>query len=114
MPLIVSTEDFSHGTLLHIQGEMDLATAHDLESHLNRHLDQGDGVIVDLSEVSYLDMSGVRVFERFATIFREKNRSLVIATPSQIVQLVFKIINFHDVPIAKNRDEALALLRRAD
>jgi len=114
MSLAYSSENLPRGVLLHIRGEVDLASARDLEDQLLHHLDQGHDVIADFSDVSYFDMSGVHVFERCSGIFREKHRALVIVDASPVVQKVFRIIGFSAVSVAMNKEEALALLRGID
>lgn len=114
MPLTFSSEDLSLCVLLHVRGEVDLGTAQDLRDLLDHHLNQRHNVIVDLSEVTYFDMSGVHVLEQLGRIFRERNHFLVVVSISPTVQLVFDIIRFDEVPVARTKDEALDLLRGTD
>jgi anti-sigma B factor antagonist len=44
-----------------IRGELDLATAPDLEAALMERLDAGQDVVVDLRELAFLDSTGLRV-----------------------------------------------------
>ena len=43
------------------RGELDIATAPDLEAALNERLDAGQDVVVDLRELAFLDSTGLRV-----------------------------------------------------
>src|SRR5262245_2987030 len=48
-------------TVVVIRGELDLATAPELERVIGEHLDAGDDVVVDLRELAFMDSSGLRV-----------------------------------------------------
>jgi len=48
-------------TVVLIRGELDLATAPDLERVIGERLDAGDDVVVDLRELAFMDSSGLRV-----------------------------------------------------
>ena len=49
---------FAHLTL---RGELDLATAPELEQLVNERLDAGQPVVVDLRRLQFMDSSGIRV-----------------------------------------------------
>jgi len=46
---------------LTLRGELDLATAPELEQLVNEHLDAGQEVVVDLRSLEFMDSSGIRV-----------------------------------------------------
>src|SRR5919107_788099 len=46
---------------LSFRGELDLATAPDLEQLVNQSLDAGRDVVVDLRDLEFMDSSGIRV-----------------------------------------------------
>src|SRR3954453_17058687 len=47
--------------LLTLSGELDLATAPELEQLVNERLDAGQEVVVDLRGLEFMDSSGIRV-----------------------------------------------------
>ena len=57
----ISTEDRDGGTHLTLHGELDLATAPELEQLVNERLDDGQEVVVDLRGLEFMDSSGIRV-----------------------------------------------------
>ena len=58
--LVVTRFDSSTAACLSAAGEIDLASAPILASHLQRAIDDGDGVVaVDLGDVTFIDSSGV-------------------------------------------------------
>jgi anti-anti-sigma factor len=60
----------THWWALHVSGELDIATAPDLEARLGRALAQhhGAGIVLDLSAVTFLDCAGLR------PVIRARNR----------------------------------------
>lgn len=57
----ISTTERDGTVIVLLRGELDLATAPDLEELLNEHLDAGQAVLVDLRELQFMDSSGLRV-----------------------------------------------------
>ena len=47
--------------VLHVRGELDMATAEELRVALDRALSDDPTVVVDLGDVPFIDLSGVRV-----------------------------------------------------
>ena len=57
----ISISDRDGRAVVVIRGELDLATAPDLEAALTERLDAGQDVVVDLRELAFLDSTGLRV-----------------------------------------------------
>ena len=57
----ISTSDRDGRAVVVIRGELDLATAPDLEAALPERLDAGQDVVVDLRELEFMDSTGLRV-----------------------------------------------------
>jgi anti-sigma B factor antagonist len=57
----ISTSDCDGRSVVVIRGELDLATAPDLEAALTERLDAGQDVVVDLRELAFMDSTGLRV-----------------------------------------------------
>jgi anti-sigma B factor antagonist len=57
----IAAEDREGRTHLTLRGELDLATAPELEGLVNERLDAGQEVVVDLRELQFMDSSGIRV-----------------------------------------------------
>ena len=66
-----------------VAGELDMPHAHDLEEALDGF--SGDGlrnVFVDMSEVDFVDSSGLRVLERAHARLAAEGTALVVSSPS--------------------------------
>jgi anti-sigma B factor antagonist len=57
----ISTSDLDGRAVVVVRGELDLATAPDLEGGVVGRLDAGQHVVVDLRELDFMDSSGLRV-----------------------------------------------------
>jgi anti-sigma B factor antagonist len=57
----ISTSDRDGRAVVVIRGELDLATAPDLEAAIKSRLDDGQDVVVDLRELEFMDSTGLRV-----------------------------------------------------
>jgi anti-anti-sigma factor len=57
----ISTSEHGGRVVVFIRGELDLATAPELENVVTDALDAGHDVVVDLRELEFMDSSGLRV-----------------------------------------------------
>jgi len=64
-----------------VRGELDLATAPELEELLDEHLAAGREVLVDLRGLSFMDSSGVRVLVAGHTLAGRSGTRLVLVRP---------------------------------
>lgn len=92
-------------------GEVDLATAPILRAELERLADPARHVILDLSDVVYCDMSGVRVLEDHDKLCRDRGCLLVTVIPPGVVRRVVEIVEGTKVlRVADSREQARVLL----
>ena len=57
----ISISDRDGRAVVVIRGELDLATAPDLDAAIKSRLDDGQDVVVDLRELEFMDSTGLRV-----------------------------------------------------
>jgi anti-sigma B factor antagonist len=57
----IAAQERGGGVELTLRGELDLATAPELEQLVNERIDAGDEVVVDLRALEFMDSSGIRV-----------------------------------------------------
>ena len=81
-----------------IRGEHDLSTVSELSKTLARAiaLDDAD-LVVDLSEVDFMDASGVGVFVRTRAFLEARSRSLSVQSPSPAVRRLFDACGLADL-----------------
>jgi len=104
-------EDIPSGSILHVRGELDLSSAPSLRAELVRLLDRGRSVIVDCSELQYLDMAGVHVLEDCHQRAAHRGQRLVLVGSVPLVHKILAIIRLNErMPVVDAIGEALELL----
>jgi anti-anti-sigma factor len=72
----------------------------------------GQRVVVDMSDIDWLDSSGVSWFLSSHKKFKQAGGRLVLHSPSPMVHDIFKVLHLHKIlQIAPNLPAAEALLR---
>jgi anti-sigma B factor antagonist len=80
--------------VLRLSGELDLATDEDLLSAFRSASDDASEVILDLSELEFIDSTGIRAF---VTIAREVSpRGVVLRSPRRAVRKVIDLTRLED------------------
>ena len=81
-----------------VTGEIDLATATELRQRLNSVVAAGTGDIdLDLSDVTFLDSSGLVVLLAARQALHDKHHRLTVRNPSKRVLRVFELSGVLDV-----------------
>jgi anti-anti-sigma factor len=87
----------SGDTILVVRGDVDMATASVLWESVEQVLSNSERVIVDLSDVDFLDSSGLSVFVRAHRRLREAGGALVLRSPNPRVRRVVEITGLGQV-----------------
>jgi anti-sigma B factor antagonist len=77
----ISTSEQGGRTVVLVQGELDLATAPQLEEVVTERLAAGDEVVLDLRELAFMDSTGLRVLVRAHASVADERRFLVVRPP---------------------------------
>jgi anti-anti-sigma factor len=99
-----------------IVGEMDVSNASGVEDRLTAAVPNSAlGMVLDLSELRFVDSSGVELFFRLGERLEDRRQRLAVALPEgALVKRVFEIVRFSEkVPLAGSVEEAETLLRTA-
>ena len=99
-----------------LRGELDLTGAPRIEEHVQSALLHSEGAFVlDLSELSFMDSSGVNALLRARSLLGRERRELVVVCPPGPVRRVLEVIGVIDMlaPFA-SRDEAASALIPVD
>jgi len=85
-----------------LRGEHDLATVSALSGALARSIAANEAdLVVDLSDVQFMDASTVGVIVRARRFLEERSRSLALRAPSASAQLVLSICDLTDLVAAE-------------
>ena len=89
----------SDGTVtVTLRGELDLASVGALQERLTAvEQDAPSLIVLDLSDLSFIDSSGLRVLLLADGRAREDDRELVLTHSSDAVQRVFEMTGTHDL-----------------
>ena len=100
--LKVETRNGGRDVLLAVQGEVDMATAPDLDTALERVLARdGGSLIVDLRDVSFLDSTGLALLVRHDRNAATGGRHLIVVKgPPHVQQLFAQNSEPHTLPLA--------------
>jgi anti-sigma B factor antagonist len=102
-------------TLVAVSGEVTFSNAAQLRRALDAALADSDRLVVDLTEVVFIDSSGLSTLLRASIDARERGgRMRVVRTPDQM-QSVFKFKGVERLlDLVPSRELALAVVRRGD
>ena len=88
----------SGSSVLHLEGELDLSVAEELEQQLLHALRRADErLCVDLSEVTYIDSSSVRALLRAAAIAHDRGKRVQVTSASGISRRVIELAGVEDI-----------------
>jgi anti-anti-sigma factor len=94
-----------------LTGEVDLSNAADLERTITEAVpNSARGLVLDLSALSYVDSSGIRLLLSLAGSLRWRGQELILAVPEgSSCRRVFTLAGIGDsVPLEPNTDTAVA------
>ncbi|WP_159944182.1 MULTISPECIES: STAS domain-containing protein [unclassified Nocardiopsis] len=97
----LSTRVESRSVIVAIEGELDIATADDLQQHIQSAIkDHGPWLILDLSGLDFMDSSGLNVIINAYRTVRELGGSLALAALNERVTKVVRLVGLHrQVPV---------------
>jgi anti-sigma B factor antagonist len=98
-----------HGVILTVCGEIDLATAPQLDAKLTDLVDNGAGsVVVDLTPVGFMDSTGLTVLLAGRQRARARGRSIELVCPEGPVLRVLRMTGVEKVvPVYSSLAEAV-------
>ncbi|MGI8779271.1 MAG: STAS domain-containing protein [Solirubrobacteraceae bacterium] len=99
-----------------VRGELDMATAPELEEALDRAVGASVGAFVlDLCDVSFLDSSAINLLMRTRALLGREDRTLVVVCPPGSVRRVFALTGIEELfALFGSRDEAARALVPVD
>jgi len=98
----VNTSD--EATVIHVRGEIDMATAGRLRDVIEPHMGPEQTIILDLSEVEFMDSSCLNVLLQARGQLTENGGSLILRNPSRAAHRVLTIGGATDLLEADARD----------
>ena len=90
-------EQTGEATVIHVGGEIDIATCERLRDALEPHLGPRQSVILDLSGVEFIDSSGLHVLEQARGTLTADGGSLVLRNPSKAAHRLLTVVQTEDL-----------------
>jgi anti-anti-sigma factor len=88
---------------IEVQGELDLVVSGEFEAAVNRAVERGQDVLVDLSACEFIDVSGLEVFLRGAQRLRARGRELLLSGAQDQVERLLSIMDYRSLAVAPTR-----------
>ncbi len=100
------------GTVIAVRGEVDLFTAPDLKAAIGAAVSEGRvRVVVDLSETSFLDSSGLGVLVGALQRLRDRDGALSVVNVDPSIARTFTITGLDQIlAVRETREDAIAAL----
>jgi anti-sigma B factor antagonist len=92
-PFDVRLDDLGRVVVVHVQGEVDAATAPRLGEAINRLLARKRRIVLDLRDVDFMDLHGLAVMMRATRKARADGGSFAIARPAQCVRRLVELVH---------------------
>ena len=105
-------EDSPMAAIVHVRGDVDLLTAPEFRTcvHTTASRDTSTGgMIVDLSELEYIDASGFLALEEGRQLCWQHSRELVLVAPPPHVERILEMLKLTELLPVLNSVEALAV-----
>jgi anti-anti-sigma factor len=105
-------EDSRLAAIVHVQGDIDLLTAHEFRECMRRTATSNTHngyVIVDMSKLEYIDGGGLRVLAEGHELCQQHSRELMLLAPSPHIERILAIVNLTDRLPVLNSVEALSV-----
>jgi anti-sigma B factor antagonist len=98
MGLTIDTEQSPDGSLIRVQGEVDLYSSPELRKVILKTIPSAEGdLAIDLSGVTYIDSSGVATLVEGLRSARKNGTGFALVTPSAAVMQVLELARLDSV-----------------
>lgn len=92
--------------IVRARGEVDISSAEILRRCIERAFRRGEPVVVDLSEVTYLDGSGFRILEAMTAQAAGQARKFWVV-PGPRVRRLLSLLRLRTIPVVETLEDAL-------
>jgi anti-anti-sigma factor len=106
--LVITDRRLGRCVVMGVRGEVDIATVQQFECGGRCLLaDGGELLVVDLSETTFMDLSGVRATERLARAASDVGGDVVVVAAASAVARVFELAAHSWLAVTRDLDTAL-------
>ena len=106
--LVLTQRQLRGCAVMFVRGEIDIATVEQLERTATRLLESADGrLVLDLSETTFMDLSGVRATERLSRLASDKGGGFVVIAVTPGVRRILALAAHPWLAVTDDLDTAL-------
>lgn len=80
-----------------VEGEIDLNNVNKLEEVLNQSISKAKKIIIDMTDVRFIDSTGIGLLVKTYKILKQEDKSIEVRNAKGNVRKVFKITCLEDV-----------------
>ncbi|MEV6716253.1 STAS domain-containing protein [Lentzea sp. NPDC051208] len=111
--LSVSTEVLDGVAVLHVRGEIDMASTEPLHEDISARLTNGDDVVIDCTDITFMDSSGLSALINAQASAQRRGVRLVVVANDHAVLRPLQVTGLDAaLTITATTTDALALLDR--
>jgi anti-sigma B factor antagonist len=112
--LDIKTQKIGNHVLVKLSGRLDITQSDEVESQLAKDVQSGEGdIIINLSSISYISSSGIRIFVGMVRELNKQGRKLKLCSITPPVKKVFDVVELLDLfDVYATEEEAIASLKR--
>jgi anti-anti-sigma factor len=94
-----TVECLDSSTVVHLHGELDLSTVDELSQAMARAIAQENPLVVDMSDVQFMDATTIGVLMRCAAFVHARARSITVRRPSDSAARMLTICRLDDLDV---------------
>ena len=88
----INTQDYNNITVVELQGELSVESTQALQDIVSNHIAEGaSGIVIDMTNVSFIDSKGLEELLWLRDYCRENNRQLKIAGMDETCTKIMEI-----------------------
>ncbi|GID32403.1 hypothetical protein Abr02nite_73860 [Paractinoplanes brasiliensis] len=95
--LATSAVGGTSGRVLRLQGEIDLATHDILDSAIAELVSAAGDIRIDMSEVDFIDVGGLRILNVAARSIRDADRAVTVVGLDPMTRRVLRLLSWTDL-----------------
>lgn len=111
MRMKVTSEQKENFIVINIKGTLSIENISPFETLVNKHVEQKDHILIDLSELTFIDSSSLGIIVVYFTKSEKNNRNFVLLNINPDIMQMFKITGLDKrIKIFSSLDEATSTL----
>jgi anti-sigma B factor antagonist len=109
MRMKITSEQKENFIVINIKGTLSIENISPFETLVNKHVEKKDNILIDLSELNFIDSSSLGILVVFFTKSEKNNRNFALLNINPDIMQMFKITGLDKrIRIFSSIDEAMS------